>query len=519
MISSKTISLRSINPATLAVLETVNVFGEEEVVQVVNDAWTAFDTWQLSSFDERARLIEKFRRLLVASKEELANLVMSEVGKPLAEIYLSDLFPALDTCRWLNQNAEKLLCDQAILQSNPMLSSKQSTVIFEPLGVVGIISDWTYPFAIPVTTALFALMTGNAVVIKPSEKASLTGKKIAELFSQAGFPANVVSVITGDEETSASLANSKLAKLIFIGSTSGGIQITKESAKQVTSLTLQLSGKDAAIVLPDAPVEFTAKGLVWGAFTAAGQSRAAIERVYIVKGKKTEKLLEQVVAQTKLLQVGKPDEPNTDIGPLIDEQQFNRVVGQLEQAVAQGARILCGGNRVPNLAGYFFEPTVLVDVDHSMQLMVEDTMGPLLPIMVVDSEDQAVALANNCQFGLSASVWCKDIVRGQNVARDLNVGTVSLNDCIFAQGVSQYPWGGLKKSGYGKTHSYFGLLDLVNAKHVSIDAASGSNKFWWFPYGSGRLRSIKGGIDALHGSFSQRLKGTFNFIFGGFSKK
>jgi len=514
MISSKTISLRSINPATLEVLETVNVFGEEEVRRVVESAWTAFDSWQLTSFDERSRYIEKFRRILVASKEELANLVMDEVGKPLAEIYLSDLFPALDTCHWLNQNAEKLLYDQTIVQSNPMLGSKQSTVTFEPMGVVGVVSDWTYPFATPVTTTLFALMTGNTVVIKPSEKASMTGKKIGELFSKAGFPENVVSVVTGDQETSAYLANSKLAKLIFIGSTAGGKQIAKESAQQVTALTLQLSGKDAAVVLSDASIDFTAKGLVSGAFTAAGQSRAAIERVYIVKGKKTDQLLEKVVLQTKSLRVGNPKDPDTDVGPLIDEQQYNRVVGQLEQAVAHGARILCGGNRVQNLPGYFFEPTVLIDVDHSMQVMVEETMGPLLPIMIVDSEDKAVALANDCEYGLSASVWCKDIVRGQNVARDLNVGTVSLNDSIFAQGVSQYPWGGLKESGYGKTHSYFGLLDLVNAKHVSVDAASGSNKFWWFPYGSKRLRSLKGGIDVLHGTFSQRLKGLFNFLFG-----
>jgi acyl-CoA reductase-like NAD-dependent aldehyde dehydrogenase len=513
MISSKTISLRSINPATLEVLETVHVFGEEEVGRVVNDAWTAFDTWQLTSFDERARLIEKFRRILVASKEELANLVMTEVGKPLAEIYLSDLLPVLDSCRWLNQNAEKLLCDQAITQNNPLLSSKQSTVIFEPLGVVGIVSDWTYPFAIPVTTALFALMTGNTVVIKPSEKASLTGKKIEELFSKAGFPANVVSVVTGNDETAAFLAHTKLAKLVFVGSTAGGKKIATESAQQITSLTLQLSGKDAAIVLPDAPVDFTAKGLVWGAFTSAGQCRAAVERIYIVKGKKSDKLLERVVAYTKSLRVGNPEDPNTDVGPLIDEQQYNRVVGHLEQAVAQGARLLCGGKRVQELAGYFFEPTVLMDVDHSMQVMTEETMGPLLPIMLVDSEDEAVALANNSEFGLSASVWCKDFVRGQNVARDLNVGTVFLNDCIFAQGVSQYPWGGLKKSGYGKTHSYFGLLDFVNAKHVSIDAASGSNKFWWFPYGNGRLRSIKGGIDALHGTYLQRIKGSFDFFF------
>jgi succinate-semialdehyde dehydrogenase/glutarate-semialdehyde dehydrogenase len=261
------------------------------------------------------------------------------------------------------------------------------------------------------------------------------------------------------------------------------------AAKHLTPLTLELGGKDAAIVLPDAPVDWTARGLVWGAFTNAGQACASIERLYLVKGENTDQLVSRIVSYTKALNLGAGMVPSTQVGPLIDEAQLSRVAAQVEEAKSAGAMVLCGGKTRQDLGGYFYEPTVLMNVSHSMKIMQEETFGPLLPIMVV------------------ASIWTQDLDRAENIAEDLEVGTVTINDGLFSFACPQAPWGGIKKSGIGKSHSHFGLMDLVNVKHISIDSAGGIHRQWWYPYDNKRLKVAQCAIDLLHGSsWTKKLK-------------
>lgn len=520
MITEQATTIKCFNPSTKEVTGEVPCLGLSEVNRAVRLAAEAFESWRLTDYDSRARKISRLRDVISRQADQLANLISSEVGKPLMESYMGELVGVLDSCVWFSRNTESALKDLVISLDNPLLFTKQSIVTFEPLGVVALIAPWNYPLAIPMMTIIMAVMTGNTVVLKPSEKANLVGIKIGELFLQAGFPPGVVTVVTGDRTTGALLAASNVQKLIFTGSPLGGSSVMAVAARNLTPVSLELGGKDPAIVLPDAPVDWTARGLVWGAMTNCGQACASIERLYIVKGKNTERLISQIVAIAQQLRLGPGTDPETDIGPLIDDSQLGIVERQVQEAVSMGARVLCGGKRRDDLGGYFFEPTVLADVNHTMTIMKEETFGPVLPIMVVDSEDAAVELSNDSDFGLCASVWSRNLNRAESVARDLDAGSVFINDCLYSFACPQVPWGGIKKSGFGRSHSYFGLLDLVHIKHMSIDSAGGAHRVWWHPYGKAATAAARGGVQFLHGSFPfGRLHGLGSFIINSLSRK
>lgn len=506
-------TIKSINPATKELLGELPIYGKGHVTQTVGFARRAFEDWQLLDYAARGKKIARLHKVISENADELAELISKEVGKPKVEVYSSEILGVLDTCTWLCENAEDLLKDQLISLSNPFLSSKQSIIAFEPLGVIGIISPWNFPFSIPMMTILMAVMVGNTVVLKPSEKSSLIGVKIGDLFKKADFPDGVVNVITGDATTGKHLSEERLARLIFTGSVSGGKKVMAQASDSVTSVTLELGGKDAAIILPDAPVEWTAKGVVWGAFTNAGQACASIERVFVLKGKHTDEFLKALEVETKKLKLGPATDALTDVGPIIDEMQLAIIEAQVEAAVSDGATILAGGKSRPDLGGYFFEPTLITNVNTRMDVMKDETFGPVLPVMVVESEDEVVDLVNRSKYGLTASVWGKKLSRAEAIARDLEVGTVYINDCLFSHAQPQLPWGGMKASGFGRSHSKFGLMDLVNIKHISIDAAGGGPRPWWYPYGPARTKMLRGGLNLMHGAgIGARLKGIGDFL-------
>jgi succinate-semialdehyde dehydrogenase/glutarate-semialdehyde dehydrogenase len=506
-------TIKSVNPATRELVGEVPCMGEAEVERAVSTAAKAYEQWRCTTFADRARLVLKLRKVILKQSDALAELITREVGKPISESTTAEINAALEACKWFADNSERLLKDQLVSLTNPVLSSKQSIVVFDPLGVIGIIAPWNFPFAIPLISMVMSLMCGNTVVLKPSEKSSLIGIRLGELFIEAGFPPGSVTVVTGDRTTGAALTRSKIARIIFTGSVEGGKKVMAQAAENLIPVTLELGGKDPAIVLPDAPPDFTAKGIVWGAFTNCGQACASVERVYIVRGKKTQELIDRIVSYTKALRVGSGIDPQTEVGPLIDESQRQKVKQQVDEACALGAEVLCGGAIRDDLGGFFYEPTVITKVNHEMTVMTEETFGPVLALMVVDSEDEAIRLANESQYGLSASVWTKKLAKAEDIAEDLEVGSVIINDGLFSFACPQVPWGGLKNSGMGRTHSYFGLLDLVNIKHVSIDAAAHGGRQWWFPYNRNRLQAAKGGIKLLHSTspFGQ-IAGLFQFI-------
>jgi succinate-semialdehyde dehydrogenase/glutarate-semialdehyde dehydrogenase len=392
-----------------------------------------------------------------------------------------DIVPAADTLRYLSRHAGKLLAERPIDYAQILFAHKKGSFRFEPLGVIAVVTPWNFPFGIPFVEIAACLAAGNTVVLKPASAAALTGLAVGDLCRRAGLPPGVVNVVTaGGADTNVLIEHTGIAKVLFTGSVSTGVEVMQRAAKNLTGVVLELGGKDAAVVAADADLDRTAAGLVWGAFVNAGQTCGSVERVYVVKEVAAE-LLPKIVARAKALRLGDPLSTTTDMGPLTTSGQRDLVEEHLQDAVSKGARILVGGER-PQAKGWWFPPTVLTGVDHAMHAMCDETFGPLLPVMVVDSLDEAIRLANDSSFGLTASGWTRSRRTARKLAEELHAGTVTINDHLFSFGEPTATWGGVKKSGVGRSHAGFGLYELVNIKHVSVDLGDTPAMPWWYPY-------------------------------------
>jgi acyl-CoA reductase-like NAD-dependent aldehyde dehydrogenase len=371
---------------------------------------------------------------------------------------------------------------------------KRGRLVREPHGVVGIISPWNYPFSIPATETLAALVAGNAVVLKPSEFTSLVALELESLLHSAGVPADIFKVVVGDGATGAALLQSQIDKLVFTGSVATGKRIAAAAAERLLPVVLELGGKDPMIVLEDADVDVASSAAVWGAFVNAGQACLSVERCYVHRNL-YEPFLKACVEKTKRLRVGRGMDPNTDVGPMIHERQLQIVESHVEDAKERGARVLAGGKRLPELGVNFFAPTVLMDVSQTMRIMREETFGPVLPVMAFDSDDRAVRLANDSEYGLAASVWTRNAARGESLARRIHAGTVMVNDVVSCFGISEAPHGGAKASGLGRTHGRFGLEEMVRVKYLDTDRMPGMKKVWWYGYGPDFAQQMEGFLD------------------------
>ncbi len=488
-------SLRSIDPATGEPIGETPVTLMPEIPRVVSLAQVAQGMWKSLTLAQRLSYIQNFRALLANEADNVAELVTKETGKPLAESFGGDVFPALETCRWLNENAYIALADEPVGVNKLFFGGKRAYNVFEPLGVIAIISPWNYPFSIPVCSALNALAAGNTVVFKPSPKTPMIGVEIVKLFERAGFPKGVVNVVVGDKDEAMCLMRSGVDRVVFTGGVNGGKAIARDCADKLMPVTLELGGKHAAIVLADADIEKTARGLVFGAFTNAGQACASIERAYVERPI-FEALSKRVAELACELRLGHGKSPTTDIGPMIDSDQVSRVSAQVEEALSQGAVALAGGKARPDLGRCYFQPTVLVNVNHTMRVMREETFGPVLPMMPVNNADEAVNYTNDSDLGLGSSIWTSNPQEAERLARNVRAGMVWINDGLYSHASPEAPWGGIKNSGIGRRNSVHGLYDFVYIKHVSVDKSR--NRDWHFPYSKHSLSLLKSGIAIGH---------------------
>ncbi len=473
----------SVNPATGETLCTLNCASEPEVQEAVARARAAQPAWFDFGIERRVAVLKNFQHLLHQRKTEVARLITRELGKPYAEALGTEVMVVLDTARFYIGHSRSLLRDEALAHGNLAMKAKSGRILHEPYGVVGVISPWNYPFATPATETLAALVAGNAVLIKPSELSSLVGRELGALLHQAGVPDDVLQVIVGDGATGAALVNCEIDKLVFTGSVPTGKRIAQAAAARLLPVVLELGGKDPMLVLEDADIDVASSGAVWGAFVNAGQACLSVERCYVQR-KIYERFLEACVRKTRELRVGNGMDPETDVGPMVNERQLRIVESHVEDAKARGARLLAGGARLPALGPNFYAPTVLTDVTHEMRIMREETFGPVLPVMPFDTEDEAVRLANDSEFGLAASVWSRNRARGEAVARRIVAGTVLVNDVVSSFGISEAPHGGVKSSGLGHTHGRFGLEEMVRIKYLDADRLALMKKSWWYRYGA-----------------------------------
>jgi acyl-CoA reductase-like NAD-dependent aldehyde dehydrogenase len=510
MVTDLKIAVRKIastNPATGEALREFDCASEADVHAAVLRAGSAQLSWAALGVRKRIAILREFQLLLHQKKSEVAQMVTREAGKPYVEALLTEVLVVLDAARFLIDNAYSLLQDEPVPHGNLAMKTKSGRLLREPHGVIGIISPWNYPFSIPATESLAALVAGNAVVVKPSEFTSLAAIELASLLHQAGVPQEIFQVIVGDGATGAALINAAIDKLVFTGSVPTGKQIAQAAGARLLPVMLELGGKDPMLVLDDADIEIASRGAVWGAFVNAGQACLSVERCYVHRSL-YEPFLEACVRRTQSLRVGNGMDPEIEVGPLIHQCQLRNVESQVEDARTKGARVLAGGKRLPEIGANYYAPTVLADVTHEMCIMREETFGPVLPVMPFDGDDEAVRLANDSDYGLSASVWTRERSRGDALARRIQAGTVMVNDVVSCFGISEAPHGGVKASGMGRSHGRFGLEEMVRIKYLDSDRLPGMEKIWWYGYGNAFSRQMEGLLDFQFArGLGRRLRG------------
>jgi succinate-semialdehyde dehydrogenase/glutarate-semialdehyde dehydrogenase len=495
------------NPATGETLREFECAGAAEVGAAVERMRAAQPAWSELGVRARLEILRRFQRLLHEKKDDVARTVTRENGKPQVEALLTEVLVVLDAARFLIENAHAVLKPEPVPHGNLVMKTKSARLVREPYGVMGIISPWNYPFSTPATEGLAALVAGNGVVLKPSEFTPLAALELASLLHQAGVPRNVFQVLVGDGLTGAALVDAPIDKIVFTGSVRTGKRVAEAAARKLLPVLLELGGKDPMLVLDDADLEVVTSAAIWGAFMNAGQTCLSVERCYVHRSLH-EKFLAAVVEKTRKLRVGNGLDPETDIGPMIHEQQLRVVEAHVADAIGRGARLLTGGRRLPELGSNFYAPTVLADVTHEMLIMREETFGPVLPVMPFATDEEAVRLANDSEFGLAASVWTNDRRRGEALARRIQAGTVMVNDVISCFGISEAPHGGVKLSGLGRAHGRPGLEEMVRIKYVDSDLLPRVPKVWWFGYGGEFARQMEGFVDFLFSaSWARRIRG------------
>ena len=481
----------AIDPSSGEEMGRVPLLTSADVSAAVTRARQAQPAWAKLSFRARAQFILAAREIVLSQVEEIAALIARETGKPPAEAISMEVTPTLDLMQHFARNAERMLRRQKIDIGQFELMGRSSYIVHKPLGIIGIISPWNFPWATPLDEVVMALIAGNAVVLKPSEFTPFTALKIGEVFKQAKLPEGLVEIVTGDGSTGAALIEAGVDKVMFTGSVATGKRVAEAAAKHLTPVVLELGGKDPMIVLEDANLVNAARAAVWGGFANAGQACASIERCYVHESI-AKKFTELVVKETRKLKVGVPTEHGVDLGSMTNERQLRIVESHIEDALEQGAQIETGGHRIETDGGWFHEPTILTNVDHSMEVMREETFGPVLPIMTFKTDDEAVRLANDSPYGLTAAVFTSDIARGRRLAERIDAGTVMVNEVIYTHAIAQTPWGGVKQSGYGRTHGRLGLLELVTPQHIHTNRVPWLPDVWWFRYSAQAANLFRG---------------------------
>ena len=447
--------MKIINPATEVLIMEIAVDSAASIVEKMGKARKAQEKWKNVDLSERLEIIKKFKANLVEDKDRLAKTLTSEMGKPISQA-LGEIKGAVSRIDFFIAEAEKALANEIVLSDEGL----REEISFEPLGVIANISAWNYPYLVGVNVFVPALLAGNAVLYKPSEFAALTGLAIAEQLIEAGLPSDLFQLVVGEGDVAKSLLDQPVDGVFFTGSNATGGKILKQLAGRMIKVQLELGGKDPTYVCEDIDVKLAAAGLADGAFYNAGQSCCSVERIYVHE-KIYDQFVNEFVKVVRGFEMGDPLAESTYLGPVARKVQIKFLEDQVADAISHGGKILCGGKPEQG-TGYFFQPTVVVDVNHQMKIMREESFGPVIGIQKVESDVEAVGLMNDTRFGLTAGVYCKDQQRAKTILTQINSGSVYWNCCDRVS--PRLPWAGRGDSGMGLTLSTYGIQTFAHTK-------------------------------------------------------
>jgi acyl-CoA reductase-like NAD-dependent aldehyde dehydrogenase len=508
------------NPATGEVIARYPLHTVADVVSAVQDARKAQPAWQALPVQTRVKYVMKFGEYIQKHAAEIAEIISKDNGKTLGDAMVTEVAPAALATRYYCKNAAKFLADRKLAAGNLMLINKRSRITRVPFGVVGIISPWNYPFSIPYSEVVMGLLAGNAVILKTASETQVVGHAIKACIESAGLPEHIFTFINlPGSKAGDAFIDSGMDKLFFTGSVPIGKYLMKKASERLTPLVLELGGNDAMIVCEDADLYRAACGAVWGGMQNAGQSCGGVERIYVHKAV-YDQFLSILKERVEALHVGEGNDLQSDIGAMTTRKQMKTVQEHIDDAVSKGATIFAKSKVSENKKGQFMPCVVLTNVNHTMITMREETFGPIVGVMPFENDDEAIALANDSDLGLTGSVWSKNRKRAIALARKVKAGAVMINDHLMSHGLAETPWGGFKESGIGRTHGDIGFAEMTQPQVIVDDLLATMpfvrRNFWWQPFEKRQYDGMKGLIDTYFGNgFGERFIG-FNKLMHAF---
>ena len=491
--SRRHLQLRS--PVTLEPTGELVCANAEDVANAIARARDAQPGWAATTMKERRAIVEKALEILLQRQDEIIDTVVAETGKARTDAMSMEVFSVADQLCYYAKNAEKFLKPRKRKVHGLLGLMKRLRIVYKPLGVVGLITPWNGPFVLVMNQATQAILAGNTVVAKGSEVTPFSAQLAEDIFRQAGLPDGVLQVLLGDGETGAAIVQGGVDKVSFTGSVATGRKVAEACASQLIPCTLELGGNDAMIVCADADLDRAADGAWVGSCMNTGHYCCGTERIYVVK-EVYDEFLQLVLEKGKQLRQGQQYGWEEDVGAVFWDRQMGIIEAHVEDARSKGANILLGGQRTPDLPGLYYQPTVITEVDNSMDIMVLETFGPVLCIQKVDSEEQALALANDSEFGLNGNVWTQDKEKGLRMATAIDTGSCSVNDMAMSYGIPAAPFGGKKNSGVGQVNGKKGMRGYCHEMPIVIDRFGGKMQNG-YPYSAKNAEGMKKLMDFL----------------------